>query len=51
MGADIITLKQFPDATYGNTYFNAGKIIEQLVTQDIDKSTTGFQKTVKSYST
>ena len=51
VGADIITLKQFPDATYGNTYFNVGKIIEQLVTQDIDKNNTGFQKNLKSYST
>lgn len=51
VGTDIITLKQFPDVTYGNTYFNVGKIIEQLVTQDIDKTTTGFQKNLKSYST
>jgi len=51
VGSDIITLKQFPDATYGNTYFNVGKIIEQLVTQDIDKNNTGFQKNLKSYNT
>lgn len=51
VGTDIITLKQFPDATYGNTYFNVGKIIEQLVTQDIDKTTVGFQKNLNSFNT
>jgi len=48
IGTDIITLKAPANPTYGSGVFNIGRIIENYVNSDIDK-TYGIQKNLTSF--
>jgi hypothetical protein len=49
VGSDVITLKCPANPTYGSGVFNIGRIIENYVNSDIDRSTVGFQQNTNSY--
>jgi hypothetical protein len=49
IGSDIITLKAPANPTYGSGVFNIGRIIENYVNSDIDRTALSFQTNANSY--